>query len=339
MINEDIINQYSLAYKRKQWVRSWRLIGAALVDWLKPYMKEMHKRGAYPISFLNLANYYTDKKDQGIATFFGARFVSEGADILKSIEKAHKALGEHPYDAFCSREFVHWKKPEHGVFLDYLYRIYEKYGSIQDGILHYMQRAEDPGEALYLLMKDGGESITLTRCRLIMVRLATNYGLGLDVWDCFDDRTFLPPKDTITEWYISHIFPADAPFDFEDLSLITRDKKPYTVMYEAYMLWLMNQADKDQIRIYMWRFCKTFYTYPVVGTKITAYKKAKTPYEYITDAAPIYDWDAQTLTRNPNNPTSGTWVDRKQHLESEEFKEKVRKNAEERERKRHAKKY
>lgn len=324
MFNEELVKQYEVGYKRKQWYRSWRLIGKAHMEWIEPYVEELFRRGAYPISHLNIANGYEDKRDAAIASFVGALSVGDGMDCMKQIDKYRTLLTEHPWQMFCDRGFVHWPvsyQPT-AVMLDTLFRIYRQYGSIQEGVLSYLRWSEDPGEALYQLLKENGVNISLARCRQIIIQLATDVGYGLDVWQCFDKNGILPPMDELAKWYVMEMFPNDHTFDFMDKVSIMTDTEPYMLTYQAMVMKLMQIANPEIFRNYTWRFIHTFYSYPVEGN---VFRASTTPYEFIRIGTPIYDWDACTLTRNPD---MGYWVDYdKNFRESEKYKQYMAEHA------------
>lgn len=313
VINENIIKEYDLAYKRKQWYVVWRYIGGAHGKWIAPYLAEMHKRGAYPFMHYYLTNFYSEPGDIVVAAFVAAYFIKDDADVLKTIEKVHAYIGEHPYTSLKNREFVHWKQ-NYAVMLDGLYRIISRHGDVQTAIMEYMRYALDPADALSSLLKDMGIPLGETRCRMLVIRLATKDGVGLGVWNAFSPNAIMPPNDEVTKWYVSKMFPADTEFPFDELVLMMSDI-PYSIMYDAMMFRIMAQADENILNKYAWRIQKTFYGMPSPTTYIMGSMKAS---DYIDYAAPVYDFETNTLSTNPRLLTSATWLKYEDYINTEE---------------------
>lgn len=326
MINEDLINEYTSEFKRKQWNKYWKIVGSVHSTWLNTYMDEFYRRGAYPIDHQALANYYEDKYDIAIASFVAAYTINDDGDVIKSVEHIHGIIGDHPSAFFLNREFVH-STQKIMTLLDHLYNIRGYYGSIQTALMERIRVSGDLGSAIYHLLKDGGISISMQRCRKLAIRLATSEGMGLDVWRCFPPSQILPPEDEITAWYANGMFPKNSTFEFDDHALIINPDKPYIVMYEAMMMNLMRQADETTIRRYMYSLNKVFILCPTSTSNFTGKNQSL----YLAKQPPVYNWDTQTLERNPLNPVNPAWVDYEVYKETEEYKQKLEERKKKRE--------
>lgn len=83
-----------------------RKYGRFHIPWMKQLTAAYMERGQFPMLPTFIANYYTEAHDREIA-LLSAIFLDWKGDVMTQIKALMDIMGDHPYEWFTSRGFVH----------------------------------------------------------------------------------------------------------------------------------------------------------------------------------------------------------------------------------------